>query len=85
MFRIALTLALLVGGTSAVLAQPKAKDGAPVAAPKGSIVEDQAAKKLIEAGDASMFAGASLRALELLRHVAVGGQQARSRDEKRTP
>jgi TolA-binding protein len=65
-FRIALGLLLLA--CPAPAQEPKPKEGAepPI---RGSIVEDRAAKKLLEAGDARLDASESAKAIEIWKSV----------------
>jgi TolA-binding protein len=65
-FRIA--LGLLLFACPALAQEPKPKEGAEPAI-RGSIVEDRAAKKLLEAGDARLDASESAKAIEIWKSV----------------
>ncbi|MFP6648639.1 MAG: hypothetical protein VB817_04220, partial [Pirellulaceae bacterium] len=68
---ITFSLLLAFSAWQATPAQPPAESGAesPDSAPRGSIVEDRAARKLIEAGDARYDAEEIPKALEIWRSV----------------
>ncbi len=70
---VALALALFISSTNQALAQAEADSadasGTPAAGMRGSLVEDRAARQLIDAGDARMDANETEKALEIWRSV----------------
>jgi TolA-binding protein len=81
MKRFLLACTVCLGFGAVVFAQPAAKDKAapPSTAPKGSVVEDQAAKKLIEAGDARHEADEFAKAVDIWQSVIERYPRSRHR------
>ena len=69
----------LVIGQTAIAQQPEAKEEPGGTSVRGSIVEDRAAKKLLEAGDARLDANESTKAVEIWKSVIERYPRSRHR------
>lgn len=69
LWRLAVPVLLLAAGPSRMRGQDAPGDGEPLAGARGSIVEDRAAAKLLEAGDARYSADETAKALEIWQSV----------------